>query len=60
MPVTTKGPPPSRRSGSATSAVREYSVRYTAEGGAELSPLLLRRAVANAFVHEAVAREGRF
>src|ERR1700682_4139420 len=30
-----------------TSAYREYSVRYTAEGGAELSPLLLRRAAAS-------------
>jgi gluconokinase len=27
-----------------TSASREYSVRYTADGGAELSPILLRRA----------------
>ena len=31
----------------ATNACREYSVRYTAEGGAELSPLLLHRAVAS-------------
>ena len=30
-----------------TNVVREYSVRYTAEGGAELSPFLLRRAVAS-------------
>ena len=29
-----------------TSACREYSVRYTADGGAELSPLLLRGATA--------------
>jgi gluconokinase len=30
-----------------TNACREYSVRYTLEGGAELSPLLLRRAAEN-------------
>lgn len=30
-----------------TSTCRKYSVRYTAEGGAELSPLLIRRAVAS-------------
>src|ERR1700686_423149 len=30
-----------------TNAGREYSVRYTGNGGAELSPLLLRRAVAS-------------
>src|SRR6202521_4398222 len=39
-----------------TSACREYSVRYTAEGGAELSPLLLRRAVASSLGETLKAR----
>jgi gluconokinase len=34
-----------------TSASRDYAVRYTPDGGAELSPVVLRRAAANC-LHE--------